>query len=168
MLKKVDDFIGSVEERFLVILCAFTLFIVLLQIANRNIMHLPMAWSEEIGRFSFTWIVFISAAYGIKKGVHIGVDAFTNLLPARVRKTVKFVTLLCCFAFGLILSISSGRLCALQMKNMQLSPVIGIPMIYIYSGMLVGAVLMLIHLLIQVLYYFQKEKPNNLTDAKQD
>ena len=161
MLKRVDDFLSSVEEKILVFLSAIALVVFTVQIINRLFIGIPMAWTDEVSRFDLVWIVCISAAYGMKKGFHIGVDAFVNMLPAKASRVIRFVTLLACLAFAFSLTIAAWKLCALQFKHPQLTPILSLPMLYNYIVMLIGALLMDFHIFANIVYYFKNETAVN-------
>lgn len=46
----------------------------------------PAAWSNELAKIGFAWIVFVGAAAGARKRLHIGVDLVTGLLPETMQR----------------------------------------------------------------------------------
>ena len=44
----------------------------------------------------FIWMAKFGAAYGVRTGIHVGVDVLVNLLPPRSRKQV--ILFACCAA----------------------------------------------------------------------
>ena len=43
----------------------------------------------------FVWMAKFGAAYGVRTGIHVGVDVLINRLPPHLRKKVIFFGLLC-------------------------------------------------------------------------
>ena len=62
---KLEVFIGAV---FLALMVVFTT----LQIVGRYLFSTPFPWTEEMTRYMFVWMVFISIGYAVKTGEHTG------------------------------------------------------------------------------------------------
>jgi TRAP-type C4-dicarboxylate transport system permease small subunit len=45
-------------------------------------------WAEEIASMGFAWVVFVGAAAVYKRNMHIGIDAFVNLLTPGLRNLI--------------------------------------------------------------------------------
>lgn len=74
ILKFLDD---HLEEMICVVVLAAMTVVIFIQIILRQIspyIKLPMAWSEEIGRYLFIYAVYIGAAYATHKRAHQKVD----------------------------------------------------------------------------------------------
>ena len=48
-----------------------------------------MSWAQELTIIMFVWMCKFGAAYGVRTGIHVGVDVLINRLEANMRK--KFV-----------------------------------------------------------------------------
>lgn len=158
MLKKIDNAVAKVEEKILVILAAATFITVMFQVLNRVWFKFPIAWTDELSRFLLVYITFIAAAYGMRGGMHIGVDAFVNMLPQKGKKFFQFLSLLACVGLAMCLIVAGGKMVALQTVHPQLSSVMNLPMVYVYIVVLLSGVLMLFHLLVRIFYSLKKEK----------
>lgn len=80
VLKFLDD---HLEELIcIVVLAAMTvvIFIQILLRATSKWITVPMAWTEEIGRYLFIYAVYVGAAYATKKRAHQKVDIFPILV----------------------------------------------------------------------------------------
>lgn len=66
---------GVVAVSLFVVLTA----VVVLQVVNRLVLHLPLIWSEEIARFAFFWVVALGAAISVRRRRHFVLD----ILPRR-------------------------------------------------------------------------------------
>ena len=64
---------------FIMILITFT------QVIFRYILNSALPWAGEITIFFFIWIIFLGAAITLHKGLHIGVDIFTNFFISSSR-----------------------------------------------------------------------------------
>lgn len=87
VLKFLDD---HLEEMLCVAVLAAMTLVIFIQIVIRQIspfIQLPMAWSEEIGRYLFIYAVYVGAAYATHKRAHQKVD----ILPIICGDTGKFI-----------------------------------------------------------------------------
>lgn len=86
-LKFLDD---HLEELICVIALALMTVVIFIQIVLRltsKWITVPMAWTEEIGRYLFIYAVYVGAAYATKKRAHQKVD----LLPIMCGDTGKVI-----------------------------------------------------------------------------
>lgn len=87
LLKKLDD---HLEEIICVIALAVMTAVIFIQIILRltsKWITVPMAWTEEIGRYLFIYAVYVGAAYATKERKHQKVD----LLPIMCGDTGKII-----------------------------------------------------------------------------
>lgn len=66
------------EEYLLVLLMVAEVIIVFAQVITRFILKSPLAWSEEIARYMFIWLVWIGAAYATKENKNIKIDLLSS------------------------------------------------------------------------------------------
>ena len=45
-----------------------------------------MSWAQELCIYMFIWMAKIGAAYGVRTGIHVGVDVLINALSAPWRR----------------------------------------------------------------------------------
>jgi C4-dicarboxylate transporter DctQ subunit len=50
------------------------------------LIHLNLSWAQELCIYMFVWMAKFGAAYGVRTGIHVGVDAMINRLPPDTRK----------------------------------------------------------------------------------
>lgn len=87
ILKFLDD---HLEEMICVAVLALMTVVIFIQIIIREIssfVTIPMAWTEEIGRYLFIYAVYIGAAYATHKRAHQKVD----ILPIMCGDTGKLI-----------------------------------------------------------------------------
>lgn len=87
VLKFLDRYL---EEIICVFVLAAMTLVIFIQIIIREIspfVKLPMAWSEEIGRYLFIYAVYVGAAYATKRMAHQKID----ILPLLVNDTGKYI-----------------------------------------------------------------------------
>ncbi len=126
----------AVEFALFAIFLAFTL-VGGLQVFNRFVLGLPLSWSEEFQKFGHIWLVMLAIPVAYRRGAHLGMDMLLIRLPAAVQRIVGLLT----EALWFILALAIGRytLTIMQIAKSQDSPGLGLPMDYVYSGLVIGA-----------------------------
>jgi TRAP-type C4-dicarboxylate transport system permease small subunit len=66
--------------------------IVATQVFLRYGLNSSLDWAEEISRLLFVWSVFLAIPLGLKRGVHVGIDLLTGLMPTLVRNMIFRLT----------------------------------------------------------------------------
>jgi C4-dicarboxylate transporter DctQ subunit len=57
------------------------------------LLSLNFSWAQELCIFMFVWMCKFGAAYGVRTGIHVGVDVLVNRLPDAWRKKGVYVAL---------------------------------------------------------------------------
>jgi len=126
---KLDYFI----EKLLSILMLAIVLIVCWQVLSRYVLHSPSSVSEEIARFLLIWISLIGAVYCYRIKAHLGLDILTNKLAEKQQRITRLFTHLIVLIFSaLVLVIGGIRLVTLSFSPIQISPILGLPMGYLY------------------------------------
>ncbi|MGK9051517.1 TRAP transporter small permease [Neorhizobium petrolearium] len=87
--------------------------------------------SEELSRFLFVWMTFIGAVVVLRERGHLGMDTVVNMLPLAGAKGAKAVSDLLIIACCIYIVSGTWQQHDVNMDN--LSPVLMIPMEYVYS-----------------------------------
>ena len=96
--------------------------------------------SDEMSRYCFVWLTYIGAMIAMREKGHLGVDTLVKHLPRAGKKVCLFLSeSLMLWCNGLFL-LGTWRMHDLQVSNV--SPVVGISMIWIYGVGYVVAVVM--------------------------
>lgn len=59
----------------------------------------PIVWSVDMAQLLFIWVCFFGANQALRRGQHIGVDAFVSRVPARVQRWIRIGHLVVMAAF---------------------------------------------------------------------
>ncbi len=135
ILNITEDVVTIVSSIFLVV-------VVFLQVFFRYALNSPLAWSEELARFIFIWLVFISSAVVLRDDSHMSMNYFVNLMPKKVRTVIDIVSKGIISAFMVMCLFQTVKI--MRITATQLSPSLTIPMSVIYCSLFVGFTLMLI------------------------
>ena len=98
-----------------------------------------MGWGNNY--FFFIWIIFLGAAITLHKGLHIGVDIFTNFLNKRYKKLILiFTNILIVIFCGLIIV---GSIPLIIDNFTQRSPALEIRLTFIYAAIPISMIAMI-------------------------
>lgn len=127
----------TVEYVLFLIFLVFTL-VGGLQVFNRFVLGLPLSWSEEFQKYGHIWMVMLAIPVAYRRGAHIGMDMLLRAFPPRLQRAIGLVT----EVLWLVLALAIGRytLVIMEVARNQDSPGLGIPMHWVYAGMVGGSV----------------------------
>jgi TRAP-type C4-dicarboxylate transport system permease small subunit len=103
---------------------------ILLQIFTRTFFQVPFPWTDELARFSFLWFCFTGSVTTLRKKLHLGIDYIENKLPVKVKFVNRVFVYSLIIVFGFFVGILGYQL--LEVVGLQLSPVMRIPMVWVY------------------------------------
>jgi TRAP-type C4-dicarboxylate transport system permease small subunit len=127
----------------LILLLAAMSVIIFTNVVLRYTTSQSLEWAEEVSRHMMIWLTFLGAGPVLRYGGHIAVENLQDALPHAGAVAVRaFVAALLFAFFGFM--VWYGWL-YMQRTMFQLTAVTQIPFAYIYSAMLIGGVLLIVH-----------------------
>ena len=139
-MKKVVDLFFRLLELLVVVAMVAMVIMVFGNVVLRYGFNSGITVSDEMSRYCFVWLTYIGAMIAMREGGHLGVDTLVKHLPVTGKKVCLFVSeALMLFTNGLFL-LGTWKMHELQVTNV--SPVVGISMIWIYGVGYVVAVVM--------------------------
>jgi TRAP-type C4-dicarboxylate transport system permease small subunit len=113
---------------------------------------------DEVPRYLFVWLVMIGAASAMQRGQHTVLDYFVNLLGPRSRAVVLLLT----NAVGIALFVYLIKLSLVLVPNAQLqtSAGLGLPLGWVFAAIPIGAVLIILPMLRNILAASRDLWPN--------
>jgi C4-dicarboxylate transporter DctQ subunit len=114
-MRKLLKLIDLAEEWFITFLMGGATLLIFLSVIHRYgcgfnipyvqdwLLSLHFEWAQELCIIMFVWMAKIGAAYGVRMGVHVGVDVLISRLPQQWRKVGLFLALFCCVLFTSII-----------------------------------------------------------------
>ncbi|HAQ07188.1 MAG TPA: TRAP transporter small permease [Bacillus bacterium] len=130
LLKKIDRYF---EESIIVVLFSTMVLLTFTQVLSRFVLNLSLGWSEEVSRFIFVWVVYLSAAMAAKHRRHIRVEIIDTLFPRAVSKWFGVLSDLLWIAFALYVAFYGFEMVTMVFGHGQLSPAVQLPMGFVYS-----------------------------------
>lgn len=58
------------------------------QVIFRYVFSSAIDWAEEVARLAFVWAMFLAIPHGIRRGVHVGIDAVVVQLSQSVQEKI--------------------------------------------------------------------------------
>lgn len=135
-------------ERLLIVLCGCIALVVFLQVLFRYVLRQPLFWSEELPRYLLIWTTFLAAALAQKHEAHISIAFCLAPLPVRARAVVRIVTNLVFLGFLAVLVYSGSVVVGITAHHR--STALQLPMGVVYAALAVGAALMALYLMLQI------------------
>lgn len=164
ILKSFDSILSSIEEWIVYILLAGMLTVVFLGVINRSFFHFSIPWSEELARYFMIWGVFVGASLGLKRSVHISVDALVLIIPKSWQAVVELLGNMLGFIFCAWFFYIGAEFIGRMINMGQLSPALRMPMYIAYSAVPCGFALMSIRYLMSCFYLIYKHKKENINN----
>ena len=115
---------------------AAILLVALIQVGNRFVINSSLSWSEEAQIFGHIWIVFLGIPIALRRGSHLYIETFCDMLPTRARFVFDLCIELLWGAFGVSMAVLGWKVA--EVAHMQESPGLEIPMSWPYGAMVVG------------------------------
>jgi len=106
--------------------------LVIAQVVLRYVFNDPLTWSEEMSRIVFIYLAYlgIGAAYGRRR--HMFIDALVDVLPAGVKRAVRFLVVGIASAFLLAVIMITFR-SILELYRVEITtPALDFPMAFVY------------------------------------
>lgn len=131
-LNKLQDIVLFMCGALLLVMC----LIIPVQVFFRYCLGSSLAWSEELTRYMFVWIIFLGINIGIRDGIQMKIDILDMFLKGKSQKVINIVRDLLSMVIVIACIISSMALIKVGMKTN--SPTLHAPMHVIYLAFPVG------------------------------
>jgi C4-dicarboxylate transporter DctQ subunit len=107
--------LDHLEEWIISFLMAGATLIIFVAVLHRHgtTLHIPVvqdwllslhfSWAQELCIIMFVWMAKFGAAYGVRCGVHVGVDVLVSRLPDEWRKKTVLLALFCGAFFTVVI-----------------------------------------------------------------
>ena len=139
IVKNILDKITSYASVFIFIMMVF---MVTYQVVARYIFSSPSSVTEILTRYSFVWLIIISATYMFGQREHINIAVLKDKLPGKAKTVVNIIIECVTIVFaGLIMVFGGFKIT--QMNFVQYDSILHIPTGIIYS---IIPILSLIHI----------------------
>jgi C4-dicarboxylate transporter DctQ subunit len=121
----------------------------------KTVNGLKMTWAQEACIYLFIWMAKFGAAYGVRTGIHVGVDILAERLEGAARRAITTIAMSGGVIFTAILTWIGSDFVWHVRSGGQISPDLELPMWIIYLAVPLGSALMCFRF-IQALVHFLK------------
>ncbi|ARU65073.1 C4-dicarboxylate ABC transporter permease [Histophilus somni] len=143
IMNKLEEWIGG--ALFLAIF-----LILIAQIVARQVIHMPLIWSEELARLLFVYTALLGISMAVRAQQHVYIDFITNLMPLTIKRmAMTFVQLLIFVSIILFIYLGYGVWADATFPMEALKATFGteITQKWLYAGLPIIASLMLFRFL---------------------
>ncbi|QUX93271.1 TRAP transporter small permease [Marinomonas sp. A3A] len=132
----------------------FVIFgVVLVSSLSRYLFNSPIQWSEEVAKYAMIYGTMFGMALCYLEGIHIRFTFLEDLVSAKIRHALHFISDVIALVSGCVLTYS-GYIFMMKRGAIQ-APGTGIQMYYFQVAMVIGGVCLTIAALIRLIDYFQ-------------
>ena len=154
-INKCIDPLHKTVEYSIALIFALMVIVGFFQVSNRYLLNSSLSWSEEFQKFAHIWIICLTIPVAYRNSAHLGMDIiFKRLSKKNQHRFNQWVNTLW-LSFGVVLAVYSVQLIIVAIN--QMSPGLGISMAWIYSGLLIGNIYLIITAIQKLT---EKQKPN--------
>ena len=89
IITKVNDAFCKVEKTITWIAFAIMLGLLLIQVFCRYLFEMPLAWAEEMVRYTYIAVSFLGAAVALRERTHISIDILPSILENKIKDPAK-------------------------------------------------------------------------------
>lgn len=150
MLRRIEKIIDQIEGALSVILFLVMVLVVCWSVLCRYVLKIPFLQGEELARFLMIYIVYIGTSIGVKRGSHIGVEVFVDLLPEKIKTNVKICTEIICAVMFMIVFVLSIQMMVHLIQTNQMTTTTHIPTYYIFVCIPVSLCFGTVHYFIRI------------------
>lgn len=144
MNRLIDVFFKGLE--FLIVACLVAMVVMVFgNVVLRYSINSGILISEEMSRYCFIWLTYTGAMVAMREKGHLGVDILVRRLPLLGKKVCLFLSEALMLTCNALFFVGTWKMHELQLTNV--SPVVGISMIWVYGiGYVVSVVMATINL----------------------
>ncbi|HOV37795.1 MAG TPA: TRAP transporter small permease [Spirochaetales bacterium] len=139
---RIMDEIMKIVSWFLIGILGLMTLTLFISVLTRYLLSKSIPWSDPLARYGQTWIMLLGSSLALRKGLHIGIDNFINMLPIKIRQVVLHINAMLIFIFACLMTVQGFRL--INIASDQTIPEMGIPMAWIYYMIPVGGILLML------------------------
>ena len=144
-MRKATDLFFRLLELLVVLALVAMVIMVFGNVVLRYAFNSGIQVSEEMSRYCFIWLTYIGAMIAMRERGHLGVDTLVKHLPRLGKQVCLFLSEALMLLVNVLFLIGTFKMHHLQVTN--ISPVVGISMIWIYGvGYIVAVVMALFNL----------------------
>ncbi len=152
-IKNILDKITAVSS--IVVFIAMVLMVTY-QVIARYFFASPSSVTEALTRYSFVWLIIISATYMFGQREHICISVVKDKLPAKAKEIVNILIEIITIIFAGLVMIFGGFTIS-KMNLLQIDSILNIPTGIIYSIIPICGVIIVFYSIYNIMLELKKE-----------
>jgi TRAP-type C4-dicarboxylate transport system permease small subunit len=145
LVEKVLNFVEKILEIICTVFVGAIVLVLFYAVVMRYGFHKPPAWSIEVSRFMFLWMVMFGAALVTREKSHIEIDFIVNYIPLKIRFFwINLLRLLMLAFCGVMVYYGLKILPIVGQAN---TPTLEMSMGWLYASVPAGGFLMAVYIL---------------------
>lgn len=148
----INRLLNHLEEWLIAFLMGAATVVIFIAVVHRFLSTMPviqdyairlnLTWAQELCIFMFVWMAKFGAAYGVRTGIHVGVDVIIRKLEGRPKRALILFGLLAGALFtGIVASLGANFVWHMSQTD-QVSADLEVPMWIVYLCVPLGSGLM--------------------------
>ena len=148
----INRFLNHLEEWLIAFLMGTATLVIFFAVVHRFLSGVPyiqdyaikmdVSWAQELCIFMFVWMAKFGAAYGVRTGIHVGVDVIIRKLTGKNKTALIMFGLLAGALFTGIVGTLGARFVWQMAHTDQVSSDLEVPMWIVYMCVPLGSYLM--------------------------
>ena len=91
------------EENAIAVLLGLMVVVTFINVVLRYLFNASLIWGLEVTLILFAWLVIFGISYGVKKTIHLGVDALTTQLSTGPRQATALFAAVVCLIYAALM-----------------------------------------------------------------
>ncbi len=112
MKRKMIWIIHNFEQIIASTMLMGVIILLTIQIGSRFIFNNSIPWTEEVSRYAFLWLVYVSVSLVAKQNGHIRIIDHLKLLPKKIAKALLLISDAIWIVFNLVVVVEGFKLFA--------------------------------------------------------
>ena len=91
------------EENAIAVLLGLMVVVTFINVVMRYVFNASLIWGLELTLILFAWLVIFGISYGVKKTIHLGVDALTTQLSSGPKRIMALFAAAVCLVYAFLM-----------------------------------------------------------------
>lgn len=148
-LRRLALLIDSAFENFAIVALLSVVCIMSVQVFTRKLANFVFFWSEEGILLSLVWFAFMGIAVGFREGIHMGIDALTNLFGKRFNRVIDIWIELMGLMYGIYFLVYGWEFTVMMMESTL--PATKLPNAVVYAVMPISGFMVCVYSLLHLM-----------------
>jgi len=166
ILEDINDRIDFLVKWVIILVMLMMPGVMVFQVIVRYIFNYPVAWAEEAVRYSFIWLVFMSACAALRRGELVATDLIIKRLNPKIAFFLTLIGRGCILVFLFTAAYSGVDMTTFVFKRGTLSAILQVPVWMVYCSLPIGCALMGYQIIIGLLHQIRKTRPRTPSESE--